>query len=240
MDHRAMKAIRSDGGGSRISRVATAEDSRSFPSVLSQGAVARDNHRVDPYGWILPVGGECPLLDAHRDSTGIASVLGRVRYIRGPDDGGKTLDGRPALVGTLVLAPGAANPAAESAYQLIRGGFIGNVSVSFFPRTWEPARDRGPGAMNISEAELLEVSLVAIPSDVDAVILGRALARAARGSELTRSERVAIAQAYARQAARETSPARDYGTREARAARARELAGTDDLAIDDIRRRLLL
>jgi HK97 family phage prohead protease len=233
-----MNAIQSERG--RILRSATAEDSRSFQAVLSTGAVARDNHAIDPRGWILPAGAEAPLLDSHRDAAGIASVLGRARYIRRPDDGGKTLDGRPALVGTLVLAPGAANPAAESACQLIRGGFIDRVSVSFFPRTWEPARNRGPGAMDISEAELLEVSLVAIPSDVDAVILGRALSRSARGSALTRADRAALAHAYAARAARDDALAREHETRADRIQRARELTGGDAIEIDAMRRLLLV
>ena len=94
--------------------------------------------------------------------------------------------------------------------------------------------------MDISSAELLEVSLVPVPADVDAKILGRALARSARGSALTRAERAAIAQAYAARIAREDG--RGLGTREERAARARALAAAGgDVMIDDLdlRRRLL-
>jgi HK97 family phage prohead protease len=201
--------------------------------VLSQGGVARDGHCIDPDGWILPSSGEVPLLDAHRDGQGISSILGRVKHIRGPDEGGKTADGRPALVGTLVMAT---TPAADTAGDLISAGFIDSVSVSFFPRAWKPAHDRGTGAMDISSAELLEVSLVPVPADVDAKILGRALARSARGSALTRAERAAIAQAYAVRIAREDGLG--LGTREERAARARALIGND---VDDLelRRRLL-
>jgi hypothetical protein len=54
------------------------------------------------------------------------------------------------------------------AYRLYSAGFADSVSVSFIPRECSPAYDRGTGAMDISSAELLEVSAAGVPSEVNA------------------------------------------------------------------------
>ena len=206
--------ISSESG--RLIRSAGTE-SRSLPGILSTGEIARDGHKVDPKGWVYPA--SVPLVDSHRDHEGIRTVLGSVTFIR---SGTATLDSGdrvPALLGTVNYASAAINPDAEVAYQLALAGYATALSVSFIPLEYERATDRGrkPGSMDISSAELLEVSAVAVPSDTSAKVLARALRRQ-HGGSATAADRRAIAQAIQRRIAID-----DADTVEGRAARARAI-----------------
>jgi hypothetical protein len=202
-----VKAIRSERG--RILRSSANSEERSMPAVLSTGIVARDSHAVDPNGWTHAR--SVPLVDTHRDiSGGIRSVLGNVTFIRvgkADLDSGASV---PALLGTVNFAEASVNPDAEVAYQLYRGGFADSLSVSFIPIDYEPARDRRSGAMNISAAQLLEVSVCAVPSDVNAKVLARALRAQHRGSA-TAADRRAIAEAIQARIARDDGAAGSRG-----------------------------
>jgi hypothetical protein len=192
-----------------------------MPAVLSTGLVARDSHAIDPNGWTFAR--SVPLVDTHRDITGgIRSVVGNVTLIRvgrADLDSGPSV---PALLGTVNFAEASVNPDAEVAYQLYRGGFADSLSVSFIPIEYESARDRRSGAMNISAAQLLEVSVCAVPSDVNAKVLARALRAQHRGSA-TAADRRAIAEAHQRRIARDDDAAgagRERETSDDRRARA--------------------
>jgi hypothetical protein len=198
------KSIHSERG--YLIRSAANGEDRSMPAVLSTGMVARDNHMVDPKGWTYAR--SVPLVDTHRDiDVGIRSVLGNVTYIRQGkaelDDGVSV----PALLGTVNFAEASVNPDAEVAFQLYRGGFADSLSVSFIPIEYEPARDRRSGAMNIFSAELLEVSVCAVPSDTNAKVLARALRRQHRGAASVEDRR-AIAAAIRERVARDDSDSR--------------------------------
>lgn len=177
---------------------------RSLRCVLSTGGVARDNHTIDPYGWVLPRSKSVPLVDSHRDHEGIRSVLGKVTDITvgtASLDSGRTA---PALMGTLRFAEPEVSPDAEVALQLYRAGYADSVSVSFIPIEWEYS-DRGSG-MDISKAELLEVSAVAVPSDVNARVLARAV-RAQLGGYVTASDRRVLAEEVRRRIQRDDAAA---------------------------------
>jgi HK97 family phage prohead protease len=199
-----MKTIRTECG--RILRSA-GSGNRSLPGVISTGEVARDDHKVDPNNWIYPP--TVPFVDSHLDHTGIRTVLGKVSDIR---VGNAELDdGRSvrALLGTVNYAPGDVNPDAEVAYQLAVAGYATGLSVSFIPRSWTYATDRGPRAMNVSSAELLEVSCVAVPSDTNAKVLARAVRAHIDGLE-TREDRRVLAKAI-RERCRLDDTAHEYG-----------------------------
>lgn len=80
------------------------------------------------------------------------------------------------LVGIIEFAP-ADNPAvgdkAEGIYQLCKGGFLSAVSIGFMPRSYvdsdDPARFDNDG-VDIMECELIEVSIVGIPSNRSALV----------------------------------------------------------------------
>jgi hypothetical protein len=214
------KSIHSERG--YLIRSAANGEDRSMPAVLSTGMVARDNHMVDPKGWTYAR--SVPLVDTHRDiDAGIRSVLGNVTYIR---EGKAELDDGvsvPALLGQVNFAEASVNPDAEVAFQLYRGGFADSLSVSFIPIEYEPARDRRSGAMNIFSAELLEVSVCAVPSDTSAKILARAIRRQLRGSGTT-ADRRAIAEAIQKRIERDDAAAREHETADDRRRRALAIA----------------
>lgn len=186
--------IRSECG--RILRAAGSFD-RSISCVLSTGIVARDGHVINPRGWILPNSGAVPLIDSHNDQKGIRSVIGSTNTIRVGTADLETGGSGAALLGTLNFAAADINPDAEVAYQLYRAGYADSVSVSFIPVEWQMASDRGRGAMNIDSAELLEVSVVAVPSDVNAKTLARAV-RASVAGRATADDRRVLRLAQAR------------------------------------------
>jgi hypothetical protein len=213
---RTTRTIRSERG--ELIRSAVTAD-RSMSAVLSTGLVARDNHKVDPKGWVH--GASVPLVDSHRDGDGIRSVLGRVTQIRLGSAALGSGDRVPALLGMLNFADPAVNPDAEVAYQLCRSGFIDSVSVSFVPLEYSTAYDRDGKGMDISSAELLEVSLVAIPADTSAKILARAVRAQLRG-QCTATDRAALARAINSRIALDDSNARgETAADRARAVRAR-------------------
>jgi hypothetical protein len=162
-----------------------------------------------------------PLIDSHRDDHGVKSILGNVGNIRVGTAELESGGSGSALLGTLNFASADVNPHAEVAFQLYNAGYADSVSVSFIPVEWELARDRGPGCMNVSSAELLEVSAVAVPSDINAKTLERAVLASVAG-RATREDREIIARAQ-RGAAR-TRPRMDVG-REERLRRAAALSG---------------
>jgi hypothetical protein len=216
-----MNTIRSECG--RIIRRSADTEGRSLPGVLSTGEIARDGHKVDPKGWVYPA--TVPLVDSHRDHEGIRTVLGNVTYIRTGTTELDSGDRVPALLGTINYASSDVNPDAEVAYQLALAGYATALSVSFIPLEYERATDRGrkPGAMDISSAELLEVSAVAVPSDTSAKVLARAVRAHVAGRETPEDRRV-LAQAIRRRIRREDAAAeRGYETADDRAARARAL-----------------
>ena len=230
-----MKTIRSECG--RILRGAGTEG-RSLPAVISIGEEARDGHKVAVSGWVYPA--SVPFVNAHRDDAGIRSVLGNVTYIRTGVTDLDSGDRVPALLGTVNYARGEINPEGEVAWQLALAGYCTALSASFFVIESELANERGrrPGALNISKAELCEVSAVVVPSDTAAKVIVRAVRNHIAG-RATREDRRALAEAHQRRIERDDLAARVCETRDDRLKRALVLAGKDVFDCDELRRRLL-
>ena len=68
------------------------------------------------------------------------------------------------------FAPATANPFAEQVFQMCKGGFLNAASVGFIPLKYEEADREGYYPMDISEAELLEWSVVPVPANGEALI----------------------------------------------------------------------
>jgi HK97 family phage prohead protease len=189
---------RSESGRILRSGGTAAVGTHALRSVVASEGAKRDNHDLDPSGIIVPSSGRVPLVDSHNDRSGIASALGHVDDFRLSTI--ELSSGRrgTALLATLNFADPATNPNAAVAHALYRDGHCDAVSISFIPKKWTWARERGPGAMDISEAELLEISCVVVPSDPDARLLARALRRHYSGVE-TDADRKLLRVARARE-----------------------------------------
>lgn len=73
------------------------------------------------------------------------------------------------------FVPAEVNPKAERAFQLVKKGFLNAVSIGFIPTKWhEENDDSARGAVRVfDEVQLLEISLVPVPSNADCVALSR-------------------------------------------------------------------
>ena len=71
-----------------------------------------------------------------------------------------------ALVGEMVLASERANPRAEQVYQSIIEGTLRGVSVGFYPRDVREEMRDGREIYVLSNNELFEISLTAVPSNI--------------------------------------------------------------------------
>jgi len=124
---------------------------------ISTGALDRDRDRIDPAGWDISAYLKNPVVCwAHKyDELPIA----------------KCVDLRAAPDALRATAEFATHELAENVFQLYKGGFLSAVSVGFIPIEQEPNAD---GGHDITRAELLEFSGVAVPSNEEALLIAAA------------------------------------------------------------------
>lgn len=60
-------------------------------------------------------------------------------------------------------------PFADTIYKLCKGGFINATSVGFIPKEWDTAKKEGDPSRTYLKQELLELSIVPVPSNPDAL-----------------------------------------------------------------------
>lgn len=95
-----------------------------------------------------------------------------------------------ALVGEMVLASERANPRAEQVYQSILEGTLRGVSVGFYPQDIREEMRDGREIYVLSNNELYEISVTAVPANPNALIQLRSRARNRRNmkDKQTRAE----------------------------------------------------
>ncbi|MDX2100900.1 MAG: pesticin C-terminus-like muramidase [Alphaproteobacteria bacterium] len=157
---------------------------RTVAVVASTELIDRAGDRVLVEGWQLDAYRRNPVvLFAHRDRD---PPIGRALEV-------SVRNGR--LTAVLQFADAATYPFADQVFRLIADGYLNAVSVGFRPLTWvrssEPTRK---GGKDILTQELLEISVVPIPCQPDARIVGRSFS--------PRSPRLALAQHIGRGIAR--------------------------------------
>lgn len=151
---------------------AEVEGARVYTFRASTGAVDRQNETIDQAGWELDAYRANPvILDSHKYES-IHDVIGkavRVEVVNG------------ALEVDVIFAR-------EDCEQMVQKGFLRTVSVGFRSLARRPAT--APGApMTHTRMELLEVSLVAIPANREAVRL-RSLDGEGEGMETKAGRRI--------------------------------------------------
>ena len=78
------------------------------------------------------------------------------------------------LLGSAIFPPAGVSQRADEVYGLIRAEVLNAVSVGIAVMKYEPLKKDDPyGPMRVTKSELREISVVSIPSDVDAVITAR-------------------------------------------------------------------
>lgn len=144
-------------------QIQTDDAHRRMTFTISTGAVDRDGDTLDPKGWVL---------DAYRRNP---TVLFGHDYHSLPV--AKTIDIQAtdrALIATAEFPPKGVYPFADQVYDMLKHGFLNATSVGFQALEHEPATDRKSG-FNFRKQELLEYSIVPIPSNPEALISQRAV-----------------------------------------------------------------
>jgi hypothetical protein len=172
-------------GGLHCDVKAVDGDDTTMDFIASDSTVDRYNEVIDQNGWQLDNFRANPVIPDSHDYSSIGKILGRAISVSVV--GGK-------LVNRVQFAMD--NPLGAMACKMARGGFIKSQSVGFIPLEWTNGAAGGVGQGNggqtgsvpdrtYTKAELLEISLVAVPANPGATI-GAALKSGAIGkSDLT-------------------------------------------------------
>jgi HK97 family phage prohead protease len=85
----------------------------------------------------------------------------------------KIKDGK--LVFKIEFPEDGANPEADIYRKLYKSGFMNASSVGFIPKKWEDGDGKKTPFRKFTKVELLELSLVSVPANSDAVVIGRSM-----------------------------------------------------------------
>jgi HK97 family phage prohead protease len=145
--------------------VAATED-RTFTFVFSDESVDRYGDVIFARGWDLANFNANPIALFAHDAGTVENVIGRAKNVR--------IEGS-RLIGDIEFMAAEVNPNAEIVYQMVKGGFLNTVSVGFQPIEWELAKDKSrPQGVNFKKQELLEISIVPIPANANALVQAKA------------------------------------------------------------------
>lgn len=149
-----------------LDRKAINPETREIDFIASTAAYDRVGDSIDQNGWELGNYLKNPVVLYGHDYSGFP--IGKASRI-------EVRSGQ--LVIRIQFATREQNPDAEVAYQLAMGGFLSAVSVGFIPKEWSYRNetDGRPSGMDITRAELLEVSVVPVPCHPDAIVQARGL-----------------------------------------------------------------
>ncbi len=129
-----------------------------FKFVLSDETPDRDGDIIKAAGWDLAQFKKNPVALAYHDST---RLVGKWHNLKAGD--GK-------LTGELELADDDTGPMQRAINRLVNDGFLKAVSVGFQPIKHEP---RKGGGITFLKQALMEVSLVAVPSNPNALAIAK-------------------------------------------------------------------
>jgi HK97 family phage prohead protease len=148
-------------------------DDRTFTFVCAGGGENRNGWRINPDGWDLEAYQKNPVFLWAHDERSLP--IGRALDV--------WVAGRQ-LKAKVEFSPEGVNPFADAACKLVAGGFLNAVSVGFGPTEWRWLEQGGgkPAVLEFTRVELWEISLVAVPADRNALLIGQGSAKGGRGS----------------------------------------------------------
>jgi len=143
--------------------------SRILRFTISTAAVDRDRDTIDPQGWDLKNFKKNPVvLWAHNyhEPPVARSIQHKIVEVKaaGPDKSSK-------LISTAEFMPQEMNEKSHMVHQMLKGGFLNATSVGFQPKEWVFNEERK--GVDFSKQELLEYSIVPVPSNPEALIEAR-------------------------------------------------------------------
>ena len=140
------------------------QDARTASFIFSDESVDRYGDVIAARGWVLDNFNANPIALFGHDAGSVENVIGKAKNVR--------IEGS-CLVGDIEFMDGATNPNAEAVYQMVCGGWLKTVSVGFMPIEWKASKER-KGGVDFSKQELLEISIVPLPANPNAVALAKA------------------------------------------------------------------
>jgi HK97 family phage prohead protease len=139
---------------------------RTLGFVFSDESIDRYGDIIQARGWVLANFNANPVALFGHDAGSVENVIGRARNVR--------VNGTQ-LVGDIEFMTAEVNPNAEAVFRMLQGGFLKTVSVGFAPLEWEQAKDKTrPGGIDFKRQELLEISVVPIPANPNALVQAKA------------------------------------------------------------------
>lgn len=130
-----------------------------FKFVLSDETPDRDGDVIKASGWDLGHFKKNPIALAYHDATKPVGKWHNLKVVGGQ------------LTGELELAPDEVGPLQRAINSLVNNGFLKAVSVGFQPVEHEP---RKGGGINFLKQALMEISLVSVPSNPNALAIAKA------------------------------------------------------------------
>ena len=139
-------------------------ETRTATFVFSDESVDRYGDVISAKGWDLTNFNANPIALFGHDSASVENAIGRAKNVR--------VEGT-RLVGDIEFMTADVNPNAEAVWRMVEGGWLKTVSVGFAPLEWTPSKTR-KGGVDFLKQELLEISIVPIPANPNAVALAKA------------------------------------------------------------------
>lgn len=138
---------------------AVADAGRKLRFVFSDGTIDRAGDSIDPEGWEVDDYMSNPVAlwahDSYSPPIGRASNVGAT--------GGK-------LIGDIEFMDAEISPFADSIFRMVKAGYVKAVSVGFIPIEWSFAKEKDrPFGINFNKQELIEISVVPIPCNPNAL-----------------------------------------------------------------------
>jgi HK97 family phage prohead protease len=141
-------------------------ETRTVTFVFSDESVDLYGDTIAARGWDWSAFENNPVALFGHDSSKPEYVVGKAKNLR--------VQGA-RLVGDIEFMEASVNPTAETVYQMVKGGFLNAVSVGFTPLEWAATKDKSrPGGIDFKRQSLMEISIVPLPANQNALALARA------------------------------------------------------------------
>jgi HK97 family phage prohead protease len=140
--------------------------------VASTFALDSFNTRIDPNGWDLGAFKSNPVICYGHDDRGLVAEGSGLPVARALPETARVEDNKLRM--KVAFTPEDINPFGYKVFRMIDAGFISGVSVGFDPVEWEDHEEVVEGQNAIvrvyTKAKLMEVSIVTIPSNGEAMV----------------------------------------------------------------------
>lgn len=141
-------------------------ETRTVTFVFSDESVDCYGDTISARGWDWSAFENNPVALFGHDPSKPEYVVGKAKNLR--------VQGT-RLIGDIEFMEGSVNPTADTVYQMVKGGFLNAVSVGFMPLEWVATKDKSrPGGIDFKRQSLMEISIVPLPANQNALALARA------------------------------------------------------------------